>query len=88
MKVARKVTVKNASGLHTRPATFIAKLLKTVDSSVYFTCREQRVDARSAMNLLLLMATQHSEIMVEIEGRDAEEVLFLIEDAFENRFED
>ncbi len=88
MKVSCVVTVTNVLGLHARPATFIAKLLKHVKSSVYFTCKEQRVDARSAMNLLLLMATQNSEILVEAEGEDAEEICGLILHAFEKEFKE
>ncbi len=87
MKVSCSVTVKNSSGLHARPAAFIAKLLKHAKSSVYFTCKDQRVDARSAMNLLLLMARQHSEILIEAEGDDAEEICRLITNAFETEFE-
>ena len=86
MKLLRKVRVKNALGLHARPATVIAKLLQTTQSSVSFTYRKETVNARSIMNLLMLAATKNSLITVEVEGEDAEEIMGKIIGAFENKF--
>ncbi len=86
MKLSRKVKVKNALGLHARPATVIAKLLQGTSSSVSFTYRRESVNARSIMSVLMLAATKNSQITIEIDGRDAEEIMERLVDAFENKF--
>ncbi len=82
----RKVRVKNALGLHARPATVIAKLLQESRSSVFFTLRKETVNARSIMNILMLAATKNSLITVAVEGEDAQEIMDKILFAFENEF--
>lgn len=86
MKLSRKVKVKNALGLHARPATVIAKLLQGTASSVSFTYRRESVNARSIMSVLMLAATKNSQITIDVDGRDAEEIMKRLVDAFENKF--
>lgn len=86
MKLLKKVKVKNALGLHARPATAIAKLLQGTSSSVSFTYRKETVNARSIMSILMLAATKNSQITIEVEGKDAEEVMRRLVDAFEKKF--
>lgn len=86
MKLSRKVKIKNALGLHARPATVIAKLLQGTSSSVLFTYRKETVNARSIMSVLMLAATKNSQIHIEVEGKDAEEIMKRLMDAFENKF--
>ncbi|MBS0651978.1 MAG: HPr family phosphocarrier protein [Verrucomicrobia bacterium] len=86
MKLLRKVKVKNALGLHARPATAIAKLLQGTSASVSFTYRRETVNARSIMSVLMLAATKNSQITIEVEGRDAEEIMRRLVDAFDKKF--
>lgn len=86
MKISRKVRVKNPAGLHTRPASRIVQMLQGIASSVYFTCREEKVNAKSIMSLLTLAATRNSVITIEAEGEDAEQVIEKLVEAFEQQF--
>ncbi len=86
MKLKRKVRVKNAHGLHARPATVIAKLLQGSCSSVAFTYRNETINAKSIMSILMLAATNNSWITVDVEGEDAVETMDKIVQAFENGF--
>ncbi len=86
MKISRKVRVKNALGLHTRPATAIVKLLQGTKASVFFTHKSETVNARSIMSVLMLAATKNSLITITIEGEDAQEIMGKLVDAFEARF--
>ncbi len=86
MKLLRKVKVKNALGLHARPATAIAKLLQGTSASVSFTYRRETVNARSIMSVLMLAATKNSQITIEVEGKDAEEIMRRLIDAFDKKF--
>lgn len=85
-KLSQKVKIKNALGLHARPATVIAKLLQGTKSSVFFTYRKETVNARSIMSVLMLAATKNSQIVIDIEGEDAQEIMVRLVAAFENKF--
>ena len=86
MKLMRKVKVKNSLGLHTRPAAAIVKLLQPRKSSVIFTYRNETINARSIMSILMLAAKKNTQIDVTIEGEDAETTMELLVQAFENEF--
>ncbi len=86
VKFSRKVKVKNALGLHARPATVIAKLLQGTKAAVFFTYRKETVNARSIMSILMLAATKNSQILIDVEGEDAETIIHKLIEAFENKF--
>lgn len=86
MKLVRKVRVKNALGLHTRPATCIVKLLQNYKSDVNFVYKRESINAKSILSILMLAAGKNSQITVTIEGEDAQEVMELLTIAFETSF--
>ncbi len=86
MKLMRKVRVKNALGLHARPATVIARLLQNTKSSVLFTYRKETINARSIMSILMLAATKNSLITVVVDGDDAKEIMDRLVQAFDAEF--
>lgn len=86
MKLMRRVRIKNALGLHARPATVIAGLLQGTVSSVSFTYRKETVNAKSIMSILMLAATKNSLITIVIDGEDAKDTMQKIIEAFENQF--
>jgi len=85
-KLVRKVRVKNVMGLHTRPATFIAKLLQNSRSSVLFSYREETINARSIISILMLAAGKNAHVTITIEGEDAPEVMDKLIEAFDQQF--
>lgn len=86
MKHTQKVKVKNALGLHARPATVIAKLLQKSKSDVSFTYRDETINARSIMSVLMLAANKSSHILIEVEGEDAKDTLANLVNAFDTCF--
>ena len=85
-KIVHKVKVKNILGLHARPAAMIAKLLQGSKSQVSISYRQETVNARSIMSILMLAIKKNSLIALTIEGEDAEETLEKLSSAFENLF--
>ena len=81
-----KVKVKNALGLHARPAAMIAKLLQGLKSQVSITYKQDTVNARSIMSILMLAIKKNSQIILTVEGEDAEETVEKLTTAFENQF--
>ncbi|MBA2368725.1 MAG: HPr family phosphocarrier protein [Candidatus Protochlamydia sp.] len=86
MKLIKKVQVKNAMGLHTRPATTIVKLLQNCKSDVFFTLKQDTVNAKSILSLLMLAAKKNSNITIAVEGEDADHTMEKLVEAFENKF--
>lgn len=86
VKLTRKVRVKNALGLHARPASVIVKLLQGIRSEVTFSYRRESVNAKSIMSILMLAASKNSLITVIVEGEDAAEAMEKIVESFENNF--
>lgn len=86
MKLVNKVRVKNALGLHTRPATYIVKLLQNTKSSVNFVHKKESINARSILSILMLAARKNSQITITVEGDDAKEVMDKLTIAFETGF--
>jgi phosphotransferase system HPr (HPr) family protein len=70
--VTRAVVIVNAEGLHARPADMLARAALKYRSKIEVLCRSERVDAKSTLNLLILGATQGTEITLVAEGDDAE----------------
>lgn len=88
MIIYHQLQVLNEMGLHARPASMIAKILRSFNASVYFTCNSKTVDAKQVMELLLLQAKKYSQIEVQIEGRDAKKALKCLIEIFEEGFKE
>jgi len=86
VKVARNVKVKNSLGLHTRPAASIVRLLQSFKSAVTFTCKNETINARSIMSILMLAARKNTQITITAEGSDAEALVDRLVRAFDNEF--
>lgn len=85
-KVIHKLKVKNPLGLHARPAATIAKLLQGSKSQVTISYRQETVNARSIMSILMLAIKKNSLVTLTVEGEDAEETLVKLIAAFETQF--
>ncbi len=81
-----KLKVKNSLGLHARPAATIVKLLQGSKSQVTISYRQETVNARSIMSILMLAIKKNSLVTLTVEGEDAEETLKKLVEAFENLF--
>jgi phosphocarrier protein len=88
MRLEKELLIKNELGLHIRPAATIAKLVQQYDAQVFFTYENEKVNAKSVMGLLMLMAKKGAKIYVTIEGKDAQKAYEALKKAFENRFEE
>lgn len=86
MKILRKVRVKNALGLHARPATVIVKLLQACKANVTFTYKKETINAKSIMSILMLAVTKNSLLTIVAEGEDAKETMNKLIEAFETKF--
>ncbi len=85
-KVSRPVVVNNPQGIHARPADLLVRLAKQFQSRIELVRENQRVDAKSILDLLTLGAAQGTALVLEAEGPDAELALDAIAELFAANF--
>lgn len=70
-----EVEIKNAEGLHMRPAMQFVDLAGKFDSDIHVSNEEQSVDAKSIMQMTMLAATCGTKLRIKAEGDDAREAI-------------
>lgn len=86
MKLIKKVKVKNPMGLHTRPATYIVKMLQNNPNDIQFTYKKDTINAKSILGILMLAAKQNSQITITIEGENPQPLMDQLVAAFDTQF--
>jgi phosphotransferase system HPr (HPr) family protein len=82
----RKVIVTDPDGLHLRPLAAFAQLAAKYHSTVFVCKGDEKLDGRSAMQLLLLAAVQGTELTLEVTGDDAEEAIAVLGNLLSSNF--
>ena len=75
---AREATVPNTEGLHARPVMRFVELASTFTSTISVrnvSRSAETVDGKSAMQMMLLEATQGCVLRIEARGTDAPEAV-------------
>ncbi|MFN7054470.1 HPr family phosphocarrier protein [Hyphomonas sp.] len=80
------VTIVNRKGLHARASAKVAKLAGTFDARIIIRHEGEAADARSIMDLLMLVAHTGCEIEIKASGPQAQEavdaIAALVSDGF------
>ncbi len=80
------VPVINKLGLHARAASKLVRLCAGFSSEIRLTANGQEVNGKSIMGILMLAATQGTELLLRVEGDDeqaaTEEICALFADCF------
>lgn len=71
----RAVVVANPFGLHMRPANIFAQAARGCQSAVSVWKDSKHADGKSPTDLLLLFAEPGTELILEVAGDDAAEVI-------------
>ena len=82
----RMVTIKNKLGLHARPAMAFVDVATQFESTVKVTNREQTVDGKSIMQMMLLAAGEGTPLKITAEGADAGAALDALEKLIDGKF--
>jgi phosphocarrier protein HPr len=70
--IERRVTVVNAHGIHARPAAEIVKTAARFTSDIKLEKEGLEVNGKSIMGVMMLAAECGSEVIIRIDGADAE----------------
>jgi len=82
--IKKKLTVQNKQGLHARPAALFVQIANKFDSRITLKRDDEEVNGKSIMGILMLGAEKGSQIMIEIEGEDADLALAELEKIISN----
>ncbi|MFW5733579.1 MAG: HPr family phosphocarrier protein [Oceanidesulfovibrio sp.] len=83
-----EVRVLNEQGLHARPAAKLAQEAQKYGCEVYLVAGEERVDAKSVVDILTLAAGHGTDLVLEASSEGADEAADRLAYFFRNRFED
>lgn len=79
-KITKEIIVKNAQGLHARPAALFVQIASRYNSEVTIQKDNERVNGKSIMGLLTLGVQPGVKIILEIDGEDADKVIVELEE--------
>jgi len=68
--VAKEVVVKNATGLHARPATLLVKKASSFKSDISIEFNGKKANVKSLIGVLSLGVTKDSKVNVIASGDD------------------
>ncbi|MDH5228986.1 MAG: HPr family phosphocarrier protein [Gammaproteobacteria bacterium] len=84
--VKSQVTIINKLGLHARAAAKFVNTASKFSADVQLTRNNRTVNGKSIMGVMLLAASQGTELQLEISGEDEQAALAAIIALIENRF--
>jgi len=84
------ITISNRLGLHARPAMMFVENASRFDADVCVRRLDQDagVDGKSIMQMMMLAATQGTDIEITATGGDAEEAVKALGTLVESRFQE
>jgi phosphocarrier protein HPr len=86
--VEREVTIKNRTGLHTRPAATLVKLAAKFKSDFFIFKDGIQINGKSIIGVMTLAAEQGSKLILRFNGEDEEEAAMAVVALFEKGFEE
>ncbi len=84
--VETEVVIQNRLGLHARPAAAFVKITNRYDSEITVSKNGFEVNGKSIMGVMMLGASQGSQLHLRAEGEDAEALIREIVDLVNSKF--
>lgn len=79
-KLQKELTIMSPQGLHARPAAMFVQIAAKYDSNITVQKGQEKVNGKSIMGILMLGAQHQSNIIVIVDGKDAEAALSELEE--------
>jgi phosphocarrier protein len=84
--VERSFVIKNELGLHARAATLFVQTASRFEAEVEVEKDGQRVNGKSIMGVLMLVAAKGTQVTVRSRGEDAQEAMEAIGTLIQSKF--
>ena len=83
-----EVTIKNRTGLHTRPAAMLVKTAAKFKSEFFIVKDGMQINGKSSIGVMTLAAEQGSKLLLQFDGEDEQAAVEAVAALFENGFEE
>lgn len=80
--IQRQLQLVNPLGMHVRPAALLVKLANRFQSEIVLIKGNERIDAKSMIQLMTLAAEQGTTLLLEARGSDAQSAVDAIDKLF------
>ena len=84
--ISERITIINKLGLHARAASKLVSCASQFESEVFISRKENRVNAKSIMGVMMLAASKGVELDLEIDGNDERECRDALVELINDRF--
>jgi phosphocarrier protein len=86
-KIVREIEIeiKNADGLHMRPAMQFVDVANRFESDITVSNNENNVDGKSIMQMSMLAATCGTKLKIKAEGPDAQQAIDALRELVEEK---
>ena len=81
-----ELTIKNRTGLHTRPAAALVKAAARFQCEFYIKKEDFEINGKSIIGVMTLAAEQGSSLILTFDGADEQKAADEIKELFENGF--
>ena len=79
MKIKKRIKIASRQGLHARPASMFVETASKFISDIKISKDDLVVNGKSILNILMLGVECNEDILLEIEGEDAQEAMDALE---------
>lgn len=79
-QITKEIVVKNAQGLHARPAALFVQIASRYNSEVTLQKDNERVNGKSIMGILTLGVQPGVKLILQVDGEDADKVAAELEE--------
>ena len=79
-QIIKEIIVRNAQGLHARPAAVFVQIASRYNSEVTLQKDQEKVNGKSIMGILTLGVQPGVKIILEVTGEDADKVIMELEE--------
>ena len=86
--IEAKVTILNRLGLHARPAMAFVDVANGFAADIKVRKGDQVVDGKSIMQMMMLAATQGTELMISAAGADGASAIQALKDLIDRKFDE
>ena len=82
--LSRKITIKNPSGMHLRPAGVLSQTAMKFKSDIIIEYGEKKIVAKSVLNVMAAGIKAGTEVNLIVDGEDEEEAMNTLVEAIES----
>ena len=84
LMLSRKITIKNPSGLHLRPAGVLSQTAMKFKSDIIIEYGEKKIVAKSVLNVMAAGIKSGTEVTLVVDGEDEEEAMKTLVESIES----